>query len=49
MRPFHPSVSKMPADPSHRCATAAMRAELAYQGVTIAVMVWLLASLWMLH
>lgn len=49
MRPFHPSVSKMPADPSHRGASAATLAELTYQGVTIAVMVWLLLSLWMLH
>jgi hypothetical protein len=49
MRPFHPSIPKMPADSPHCGARATKHSELTYRGVTIAVMVWLLASLWMLH
>ena len=49
MRPFHTSIAKVPADSSYRGAQATKRAELTYQAVTIAAMVWLLASLWMLH
>jgi hypothetical protein len=43
------SVEKMPAALPQGGGRATKHAELTYRGVTIAVMVWLLASLWLLH
>jgi hypothetical protein len=46
MRASHPTNAELPAESSRCSAQAVKRAERTYQGVTIVVMLWLLASLW---
>jgi hypothetical protein len=49
MQPSPTSNAKTPAAAPQSGARATKHAELTYRGVTIAVVVWLLTSLWMLH
>jgi hypothetical protein len=47
---MHPSLGSIPEMQVDSSGARAMRrAELTYQGVTIAVMLWVVASLWMLR